>query len=63
MFYTFMQFRQFRPVQALPIMVRRVVTEITGQQVEEPVDIVVRGVEFFISIQTTVMLIGHPDSK
>jgi len=58
-----MQFWQFRPVQALPIMVRSVITEITGQKIEQPVDVVVRGVECFIGIQTTVMLIGHPDSK
>jgi len=58
-----MQFPQLRPVQALPVMMRRVITEIPGQQVEEPVAVVVRGMKCNIGIQTIVMIIGHPGCK
>ncbi len=47
-------------MQALTVMMGRVIAKIACQQVEEPVGVVIRGLERVVRIQATVVIMCHP---
>ena len=59
----FMQLGEFRPVQALLVMMSGMISKITCQKIKEWVSVVVRCMELIIGIQTAMMVKGHPGSK
>ena len=59
----FMQLGEFRPVQALPVVMSGMISKISRQEIKEWVDIVVRGMERIIDIETAMMVKGRPGSK
>ena len=57
-----MQLRQFRPVQSLLVMMRGMIAKVAGEQVVPLVQVIERGFEQIVGIQTSVVLISRPGS-